>query len=118
MYNLDKNFHILEEGHMWIENGGETGKELWFGTDDDGYIAKYKTAIVPNNDYNPVEVAARKLVDQVTNHLMFKPVDASKYDDVVRSYDDVKACLLNKALEIKNQVDSRDFTKYAGRVDA
>ena len=126
MTNLDRNFHILEEGNIWIgKREAEYGlKEdndtyLFFATtSEDGYTCKYRAPLVPNNDYNPVEVAARNIVDQVTNHLMFKPVSASEYPEVVKSYDDVKACILNKALGVKNEFDTRDFTRYAGRIDA
>ena len=100
---------ILRSGTIEIVDGDNGEKLLELTTKDEvGYVGKYRERIPMSENYNCVEVACRNLAMKVGKDLAFHGL----------GYDEIKAEVLNKALTVKDEIDTRDFTSYAGRVEA
>lgn len=96
---------MIRNGVMTIVKDGDDRYLEIVTVDEYGYKAKYSERIPLSENYNGVEVAGRGLVARLSREIAFYGYN----------WDETKAEVLNKALLIKDQVDTRDFTNYAGR---
>lgn len=98
------NLQILKDGILFVEGKVSEERTLVLVTvDKEGYRAKYVSPIRLTEEINSVQSAALNIVDKVCKDLAF-------FAETDEEKDEIKSVILDKALLIKDSVDTRAFS--------